>query len=306
MPASSADPSSAAVVLRAVDVRYAPSTAGGAAVDALLDVTLRVERGERVALLGASGAGKSTLLDLVAGLVPPAAGSVEVLGTSLESLGGRPFRRHRSRVGVVRQQHGLPPSMRVVHNVNAGRLGRWSTGRALASLVVPLGRTEVEAALAQVDLAGVTDRRTGDPSGGQQQRVAVARILLQEPELILADERVSAVDPRLSTDVVTVLCDRSSPRCVAGRRSSACTTPISHAVTSTASWGSLPAGSGSTSGLRVIFRPHEGGKSHANGDGAGKTALTDRRGQSSGEWNTVPIRCQVKPPADRHRMLDPP
>ena len=211
MPASSADPSSAAIALRAVDVRYAPSTAGGTAVDALIDVTLRVQRGERVALLGASGAGKSTLLDLVAGLVPPAAGSVEVLGTSLESLGGRPLRHHRSRVGVVRQQHGLPPSMRVVHNVNAGRLGRWSTGRALASLVVPLGRAEVDDALGQVGLEGVTDRRTGDLSGGQQQRVAVARILLQQPELILADEPVSAVDPRLSTDVVTALCDRSSP-----------------------------------------------------------------------------------------------
>ena len=211
MPASSADPASAAVVLGSVDARYAPSRAGGSAVDALIDVTLRVERGERVALLGASGAGKSTLLDVVAGLVAPAAGSVEVLGTSLASLGGRPLRRHRSRVGVVRQQHGLPPSMRVVHNVNAGRLGRWSTGRALASLVVPLGRGEVEAVLDQVGLEGVIDRRTGDLSGGQQQRVAVARILLQHPELILADEPVSAVDPRLSTDVVTALCDRSAP-----------------------------------------------------------------------------------------------
>ena len=206
MPASSADAAVAAVTLSSVDVRY--DVAGGAesGVEALVGLDLEVPQGQRVALLGSSGAGKSTLLDVIAGVVRRSSGSVEVLGTPLDSVEGRRLREHRSRVGVVRQEHGLPASLRVVHNVNGGRLGRWSTVRSLLSLLVPQGRDDVDAVLAHVGLDGYATRRTGDLSGGQQQRVAVARVLLQQPDLILADEPVSAVDPKLSVDVVELLC----------------------------------------------------------------------------------------------------
>ncbi|WP_083914437.1 phosphonate ABC transporter ATP-binding protein [Ilumatobacter nonamiensis] len=201
MPASFAEP--LALSLRDVVVDH---PVGGGVVRALDGVDLDVGAGERVALLGSSGAGKSTLLDVVAGLVRPTSGDVEVLGRRIAELGGGALRRHRSEVGVIRQAHGLPGALRVVHNVNGGRLGAWSTVRALASLIVPMGRSDVDEALGRVGLDGLADRRTGDLSGGQQQRVAVARVLVQNPELVLADEPVSAVDPRLSADVVELLC----------------------------------------------------------------------------------------------------
>ncbi|MFK7917699.1 MAG: phosphonate ABC transporter ATP-binding protein [Ilumatobacter sp.] len=174
---------------------------------ALRDLDLTVGVGERVALLGSSGAGKSTLLDVVAGLVTPTRGEVEVLGERIAHLASRRLRRHRSRVAIVRQQHGLPPALRVLHNVNGGRLGSWSTPKALLSLVRPQGRDDVDRSLVAVGLDGLGDRRTGDLSGGQQQRVAVARALIEHPELVLADEPVSAVDPKLSTDVLSLVCD---------------------------------------------------------------------------------------------------
>lgn len=205
MPTSSAE----AIRLTAVSVDFA-GTSGSASVSALVDLDLTVRAGERVALLGASGAGKSTLLDVIAGLVQPTSGSVEVLDTRIAELGERALRRHRARVGVVRQHHGLPASFRVIHNVNGGRLGSWSTPRALASLIKPHGRGDVDRALSAVGLDGLADRRTGDLSGGQQQRVAVARSVLQRPALLLADEPVSAVDPKLSNDVLTLVCDRSA------------------------------------------------------------------------------------------------
>ena len=200
MSVSSADPAVVTVIeLRDVTVRYG-------AVTALAGVDLRVEQGERIALVGPSGAGKSTLLALLAGLLRPDDGSVHVLGVDPSRLRGRQRRRHQASIGLVSQQLHLPATLRVVHNVNAGRLGQWSTLPALASLVVPSGRAEVAEVLARVGLDGLADRPTGQLSGGQQQRVAVARVLRQEPELVLADEPVSAVDPHLSDTVLGLLC----------------------------------------------------------------------------------------------------
>ena len=207
MPTSFADASTSdrppALTLRSVSVGFASGATD--AVHALVDVDLTVGVGERVALLGSSGAGKSTLLDVVAGVTAPSTGQVEVLGSLIGSLDARALRRHRARVGVVRQPHGLPGQLRVIHNVNAGRLGSWSTWRAVTSLLRPRCRDEVDTMLDAVGLAGVSDRRTADLSGGQQQRVAVARALTQEPDLLLADEPVSAVDPKLSDDVLELL-----------------------------------------------------------------------------------------------------
>lgn len=198
------DGASAAVRLRSVTVEY--RLGGGSVVSALRDVDLVVEAGERVALLGSSGAGKSSLLEVVAGLTAPVAGDVEVLGRAIGQLRRRELRSHRAEVGVIRQHHGLPASLRVIHNVNGGRLGSWSSWRATTSLVWPRARSDVEAALGRVGLAGVVDRRTGDLSGGQQQRVAVARALIEPRRLLLADEPVSAVDPSLSDEVLARIC----------------------------------------------------------------------------------------------------
>ena len=161
-----------------------------------------VASGERVALVGASGAGKSTLLAVANGSVLPTAGSVRVLGTE---LGARPPRRLRARVGTVHQSLELVGRLRVVHDVNAGRLAEWSAARAAWSLVRPQGLPEVLAALERVGLADRAFERTERLSGGQQQRVALARLLVQQPDLVLADEPASALDPVLADRALTVL-----------------------------------------------------------------------------------------------------
>ena len=190
--------------LRGVAVRY-----GDAAAISGLD--LDVGTGERVCLLGASGAGKSTALAVLAGLVRPSAGSVEVLGDVPTELRGRRLRAHRARIGTVGQHLDMALSLRVVHNVNAGLLGSWSTPRALWSLVSARHREEAIVALGAVGLADRLLDRTDSLSGGERQRVAVARLLIQRPELVLADEPTSSVDPRLADQVMELLCPTGAP-----------------------------------------------------------------------------------------------
>jgi phosphonate transport system ATP-binding protein len=179
---------------------------------ALREVNLTVRSGERVALLGPSGAGKSTLLGLLDGTVEATSGDVVVLGERPARLTPRARRRLRSRVGTVHQRLELVGQLRVVHNVNAGRLGRWSLPRAAWSLVRPQGLPEVLAALDRVGLAERVFDRTDELSGGQQQRVALARVEVQDPDLVLADEPVSSLDPALAARVLDLLTAVSAGR----------------------------------------------------------------------------------------------
>ena len=186
------------VRLDAVGVRYGTLTA-------LRDVDLSVAAGERVGLLGPSGAGKSTLLAVLGGRVLPTSGAATVLGHATDDLRGRSGRSIRRRIGTVHQDLALTDSLRVVHNVGAGLLGTWSTARALRSLVVPADRQRVRDALGRVGIADRIDDRTSELSGGQRQRVAIARLLVQDPDLVLADEPASSLDPELGRLAVTLL-----------------------------------------------------------------------------------------------------
>jgi phosphonate transport system ATP-binding protein len=175
-------------------------------------VDLTVEAGERVAIVGGSGMGKSTLLGVLNGSVTPTAGSVRVLGTDPSELRGRALRRLHARIGTVHQHLELAGSLRVVHNVNAGRLGTWSAARAVRSLIQPQGVDDVRTALAQVGLADRVFERTDRLSGGQRQRVALARLLVQRPELVLADEPASALDPALADQALELLAELAADR----------------------------------------------------------------------------------------------
>ena len=176
---------------------------------ALTDITLRVMMGERVALVGQSGAGKSTLLGLLNGSIAPTSGHVEILGNDLQRLRRSRRQRVQRQVSTIHQHLHLTETLRVVHNINAGHLGRWPLWKALASLVWPL---EVETATRVLDRVGIVEKlyeRTDRLSGGQQQRVAIARALVQDPAAILADEPVSNLDPVRSQSVMDLLRDLS-------------------------------------------------------------------------------------------------
>jgi len=172
---------------------------------ALDGITLDVPAGQRVALVGPSGAGKTTALRLCTGSVAVTSGTVLVLGSDLDAASAPELRAVRRRIGSVYQQLHLVASLRVIHNVNAGRLGAWSRRRALRSLVRPLDIDAARDALARVGIADKLLDRTDQLSGGEQQRVALARVLVQEPDLILADEPVSSLDPARAAEVVDLL-----------------------------------------------------------------------------------------------------
>ncbi len=187
----------------AIELAGVGATYGG--FEALASVSLEVRRGERVAILGPSGAGKSTLLRIVNTSLPAAAGQVRLLGQEVGRLRDAALRRLRARIGTVYQQLHLVPQASVLENVLMGRLGQRSAfGLALATLR-RADRAAVHAVLAQVGLEALLDERVDRLSGGEQQRVAVARVLYQAPEIVIADEPFSAVDPERSHAVVSLL-----------------------------------------------------------------------------------------------------
>lgn len=165
---------------------------------ALQGVSLAARSGERLAIIGPSGAGKTTLLRVLGAALRPGEGEVQVLGASPWRLPAAPLRQLRARIGTVHQSPPIAPRLRVVTAVLAGRLGEWSTARALASLLRPADLAGAHAALARLSLEDRLFERCDRLSGGQLQRVGIARALYQRPALLLADEPVSALDPTLA------------------------------------------------------------------------------------------------------------
>ena len=161
-----------------------------------------ITKGERVAIIGPSGAGKTTLLRLIAAALRPTSGSLRVLDQDPWRLHGFALRHLRSRIGMVHQAPPIPPRQRVVTAVLAGRLGQWPVWKGLVSLIYPMDSGGARQMLARMEIADKLFERCDQLSGGQLQRVGVARVLYQQPELILTDEPVSAVDPALSGRVV--------------------------------------------------------------------------------------------------------
>ena len=172
---------------------------------ALTDINLRIYPGEQVALVGPSGAGKSTLISLLNGSLLPSRGTLRVLSQDLARLAPLELRRVQRQVGTIYQQFHLVDNLRVIHNVNAGHLGHWSLSRAAFSLLWP---QEVESAIRVLTQVGIPEKlyeRTDRLSGGQQQRVALARVLVQDPAAILADEPISNIDPERSRGIMNLL-----------------------------------------------------------------------------------------------------
>lgn len=167
---------------------------------ALRDVSLQVRRGERVALLGASGSGKSTLIRCLCGLETTDAdgGRIEAFGQLLQTNGrvSPEIRALRRRIGVIFQQFNLVGRLSVMHNVMTGLAGEAPLWRALAGAYRLEDRARALDALSGIGLAQQAFQRASTLSGGQQQRAAIARVLVQGAELVLADEPVASLDPQ--------------------------------------------------------------------------------------------------------------
>ena len=185
-------------------------------VPVLCGINLSVHRGEFVGIIGLSGSGKSTLLRCINRLVEPSSGHIRLpmglitangAGTLVDvvRLKQTELRRLRRKVGMIFQQFNIIKRLSVIDNVLSGGLGYQS---ALRSTLRSFTRDEKRKALINLNRVGLLDhayRRADELSGGEQQRVAIARTLMQEPALILADEPVSSLDPKLSGVVLDIL-----------------------------------------------------------------------------------------------------
>jgi len=168
-------------------------------------VSLVLHQGERVALLGPSGAGKSTLIAVANGSLRPDRGQV-VWPRSGQG------RRQRRAIGTLWQDLRLVEELSVQQNVNAGALGRRSLVWALLNLLLPLDTPACRRCLEAAGLdPGLLEQPVSRLSGGQRQRVAIARLLRQEPELLLADEPLASLDPALVDDILQRLLHQSAP-----------------------------------------------------------------------------------------------
>ncbi len=170
---------------------------------ALAPLSFDIQPGERVALAGPSGSGKTTLLYLLAGILQPDEGQLFIGNRSLALL--QPGREMSQLVGIIHQQYDLVPQLPVIHNVLAGRLGQWSLWRSIISLFWPRDRLIAEFALEQLGIADKARERTSHLSGGEQQRVAIARLMVQSPSLVLADEPVASLDPAQAEEMLRLL-----------------------------------------------------------------------------------------------------
>lgn len=173
----------------------------------LQPLDLTIDHGERTVLLGRSGAGKSSLIGLCNGSLSPDQGRVLWRGHDLQRC--RPAQRRQ--IGTLWQDLRLVEELTVLQNINTGALGRHSLLWGLRNLLQPLEPELGDAILRQVGLSTVLrNQRVAGLSGGERQRVALARLLRQQPTLVLADEPLSALDPRLSNDVLNLLLKQSS------------------------------------------------------------------------------------------------
>jgi phosphonate transport system ATP-binding protein len=180
---------------------------GRTQVCALHDISFQLNDGEHVALLGHSGAGKSTLFRLLNATIRPTSGAVSFEGHDLAALTGSQIRGVRRRVGTVYQQHNLVPALTVLQNTLCGALGRWSLAHTVKTMFRPQ-KQDLEKATAAIESVGLWDKRharADELSGGQQQRAAIARALMQDPEVILADEPIASLDPRLADEIIDLL-----------------------------------------------------------------------------------------------------
>ena len=172
---------------------------------AIRDINLHVNPGDFVVLLGPSGAGKSTIFKCVSQLIRPDSGEVWLNDQQINHLKGNALRLQRRKIGLIFQQFNLVSRLSSLQNVLLGRLGHMPTWKANLGLFSEADRQLCLRSLDRVGMLNKAYQRADTLSGGQQQRVAIARVMAQESDLILADEPVASLDPVTSRQVLSQL-----------------------------------------------------------------------------------------------------
>lgn len=170
---------------------------------ALSSLSFTVNKGEKLALIGPSGAGKTTLLNLLAATLHPDEGEILIDGQLLSEVSDQKIKAKK--IGMIRQQFDLVGELPVIHNVLAGRLAEWGIVKSILSMLIPQEKEYAIHALERVGLIDKLYERSSALSGGEQQRVALARLLVQSPEIVLADEPVASLDPARAEDILQLL-----------------------------------------------------------------------------------------------------
>jgi len=184
-----------------IELKHVSKTFGHQIV--LNDLSFTVQKGERIALIGPSGAGKSTLLSIISNTLKPDSGDVYIDSLNLkEAINHKEMSK---KVGIIRQQFDLVLPLKVINNVLVGRLRDWGFLKSLFSLFLHFDKQLALDTLRKVGIEDKAYEKTAFLSGGEQQRVALARVLVQSPEIILADEPIASLDPSRAQAIIELM-----------------------------------------------------------------------------------------------------